>query len=410
MPFYNCHIHVFSAQSAPERFLQVGLPGWVDPFAGGIKNLLETRAGRWASYKLAKINWAPFKVASRYASFASVGTMSSQQMIFENVMKFYPAGSRFVVLTLNMDFMGAGKSALTFQGQVDQVVQLRRLYPDACLPFLSIDPRMGSAYDIMEFVEKYVGPGLPFIGIKLYPALGYFPFDARLEKVYAYCEENELPLMTHCTPSGAFFLGRLDISMGWPETIVYAESDGSVRKPFIPLPHNFSLKGNDIDTDVFLRPDNWDIVLAKYPKLKVCFAHLGGVGEIWGSRKPHTWYEDVKALMAAYENVYTDISYTLFDEAGNKRTWKEIKNLLSGAATNSYQWPNPPGNTKAYESTIKNRVMFGTDYFMTEQEDKESNLATKFPNWLLKQNEFELHKNISERNTERYLRSLFFTP
>jgi len=406
MPFYNCHIHVFSAQCAPKRFLQVGLPAALDPIAGGVKDVLETRVGRWISFKLAKIKWAPFKVAARYASFASVGTMSSQQMVFENILKFYPTGSRFIVLSLNMDHMGAGPSELTYLGQIDQIVQLRRLYPDACLPFLSIDPRMGTDKEILSFTQHYVGPGLPFIGIKLYPALGYFPFDKRLDPLFQFCEENEVPIMTHCTPSGAFFLGKLNATLGLPETIDYTDANGTLHKPPLPLPHSFPLKSNDENCDVFLKPENWSTVLAKYPKLKICFAHMGGVGEIKKSLngKPN-WFDDVKSIMAQYENIYTDVSYTVSVPG----MWPVIKSFLDGSIT-SKPWKYSYGKTPNYGNTLANRILFGTDYFMTEQEDSEKNLAVKLSRWLLEQGLLPLHKQLTERNVEGYLQSLFFTP
>lgn len=409
MSFYNCHIHVFSAQCIPKRFLQVGLPAIAHPVAGGIKDLLETRIGRWISFQLAKIKWAPFKVGARYASFASVGTMSSQQMVFENILQYYPEGSRFVVLSLNMDYMGAGPSELTYQGQIDQIIQIRRFYPDRCLPFLSIDPRMGTGSDILSFIEKYVGQGLPFIGIKIYPALGFFPFDNRLKKMYAFCEELEVPIITHCTPTGAFFLGKLNAAMGMPEPITYTDEKGESHKPMLLLPHHFRTNNNDKECDVFLQPENWSTVLAKYPKLKVCFAHMGGVGEIFKKSKPNmpsSWYEDLKSLMATYENVYTDVSYTLY----NKKAWQEIKNFLEGTIISTVvPWRNNYGREMNFLETMKDRIVFGTDYFMTEQEDTEANLSINLPHWLIKQNN-SLYEQITMKNPERFLKSQVYIP
>src|SRR5687767_10631365 len=206
MPFYNCHIHIFSAQCAPKRFLEVGL-GKMSFLAAPLKASLETLAGKAITGLLSKMggkkssqisNWA------RYASFASIGTMSTQEMVFNNILQFYPAESRFIVLSLNMDYMGAGESDLTFQGQIDQIIDLRRRNPDRILPFLSVDPRMGSEVEILSFVKKYVGEidlpnnkkaHRPFIGIKLYPALGFFPFDGRLAGVFQYCEDHGVPIM-----------------------------------------------------------------------------------------------------------------------------------------------------------------------------------------------------------------------
>lgn len=88
MPFYNCHIHIFSTQCAPEQFLEVGLPSRFDFAAGAIRGFLETRLGLWITHKLKKLKSSGriTKVMARYASFVSVGTMSTQQMVFENIL------------------------------------------------------------------------------------------------------------------------------------------------------------------------------------------------------------------------------------------------------------------------------------------------------------------------------------
>lgn len=246
--------------------------------------------------------------------------------------------------------------------------------------------------------------------------------------------------MTHCTPSGAFFLGKLIPAMGVPDTIGNPDF----------IPHVFPGKANDADSDIFLKPNNWKPVLEKYPKLKVCFAHMGGVGEIWKKRTtqcPYSWYDNVKALMATYENLYTDISYTLFDKEKDFRTWREIRKILRGEAW-VFQPHLPvhaplapvkpilknvrvPPQKVSFSHTLKNRIMFGTDYFMTEQEDKEGDLGSDLPNWLLKVDEqgkqkikehknnknqskkesgLELLQRLSEKNPERYLKSKFFVP
>ena len=406
MPFYNCHIHIFSAQCAPQKFLEVGL-GNFSFLAAPLKSALETRVGRSVTGLLSKIgkkkssqvsNWA------RYASFASIGTMSTQEMVFDNILQFYPADARFVVLSLNMDYMGAGKSDLTFLGQIDQIIDLRRRNPNRLLPFLSVDPRMGTAREILAFVKKYVGSiplpdgrqaHRPFIGIKLYPALGFFPFDARLEGVFEYCEQNQVPIMTHCTPSGAFYVGKLSADMGSPP-VIYQPTN-------IKLPVKFRNKGNNTETDVFLYPKNWECVLQHHPKLKVCFAHMGGSSQILQKKHngQNSWYEDVKELMAFYENVYTDVSYTLADN----KTWKEIVALCQSQV--SIRRNGQPVENAPFKSSMGNRVLFGTDYFMTEQEDSERNLAQKFPNWLITQGHTTILTQLSETNPVNYLSSNF---
>ncbi len=394
MPFYNCHIHIFSASCSPKRFLKVGLPSWLDWAAGGLKSIVETRFGRATTRLLARTPLPISRTLTRYASFSSIGTKSSQKDVFENILQFYPPGTRFVVLTLNMDEMGAGPSELKYRGQIEKVIELRRLYPDTLLPFLSIDPRMGSKEEVTRFVHDYIGTvstadgtvGFkPFIGVKLYPSMGFFPYDARLEGLYQFCEANNVPIMTHCTPSGAYFLGKLSLDMVAPLPIA---CEG---EPAPPVPR-FSGKDNDKDSDMFLLPSNWNIVLKKYPRLKICFAHMGGVSEMWPKnpdRPIASWYNEVKRLMDEYPNIYTDISYTLSDEGTDYRTWKEIESLLE-------------------HPRFKSRILFGTDYFMTEQQDSEKNLAQKFINWLLNRNKAGHVKLLTDQNPISYLTSSFY--
>jgi len=417
VPFYNCHIHIFSAQCAPKRFLEVGLPRVLDPVSGVLKSFLETRVGRGIMGTFSRAKSPALKVLARYGSFASIGTKATQQMVFENILPHYPPATRFVVLTLNMDYMGAGDSELKFQGQIDEVVTLRRKYPDAVLPFLSVDPRAGSAAEVEAFVRRYVGVDgegtKPFVGIKLYPALGYFPYDARLRGMYRFCEEAGIPIMTHCTPSGSFFLGKLTAGMGTPETIGGAPS------------HSFGKNDNTAECDAFLQPGHWAYVLKEFPKLKVCFAHMGGWSEMWpdAARTKELgdapgWYGQVLHLMAAYPNIYTDVSYTLAETKAERkadhRTWREIMRLLDGGTTpvTAPAWPSVRGAPlpQTHAGTIHQRVLFGTDYFMTEQEESEAQLATKLPEWLLAQGRRDLYTALTESNPEWFLHSAVYTP
>jgi predicted TIM-barrel fold metal-dependent hydrolase len=42
-------------------------------------------------------------------------------------------------------------------------------------------------------------------GVKTYPNLGYFPYDKRLYPVYEYCQANNVPILTHCSPSNPVY-------------------------------------------------------------------------------------------------------------------------------------------------------------------------------------------------------------
>ncbi|MBL0071711.1 MAG: amidohydrolase family protein [Bacteroidetes bacterium] len=92
-------------------------------------------------------------------------------------------------------------------------------------------------------------------------------------------------------------------------------------------------------------PDNYEDILVKFPKLKICFAHMG----FDSAKKLNnlTWFTRILALMKMYPNVYMDVSYTASYE-------------------NFCPWFIAQYN--AWSPDIQDRVIFGTDFYMTVQE------------------------------------------
>ncbi|MEJ1929438.1 amidohydrolase family protein [Nostoc sp. NIES-2111] len=433
MPIYNCHIHIFSKNCVPERFLDVALPEWMDFAASPIKGFLETRFGRWITGGLAR-NRAKggfLKTAARYSSFVSIGTMSDQRDVFRLVLEKngYPSDTRFVVLTLNMDEMGAGTSELVYKGQLQKVAELRKQYPNQCLPFLSVDPRSGTE-TLHELLDLYIGTGVDaqgpyfkaFVGLKLYPALGYFPFDKRLEECYQTAQALGLPLMTHCTRSGSYYVGKRTVTITQPTPITY-QNNGVENRPDYNSEFFVPIQGDDLAAScVFGKPSAWRFVLENYPELKLCFAHMGGGSEVFHVNardfsKDPGWFGQVLYMMGRYQNVYTDISYTLSykKDRDPDAFFRLVASLLEGDFDSTY--PNElltqdpftgapvDVSTLPYWNTVPKRVLFGTDFFMTEQEARESSLSHEFSDWLRNQNKTDLWDQLSETNPVTYLTS-----
>jgi len=79
------------------------------------------------------------------------------------------------------------------------------------LPFLFLDPRRIAAtrnntskHKNYENYAKHLLRSQQFDGIKLYPALGYYPFDKNLIEMYLFAQENEIPIITHCIEGTVF--------------------------------------------------------------------------------------------------------------------------------------------------------------------------------------------------------------
>ena len=408
-PFTNIHTHVFNSACAPDRFLRVIPSSFVRKHSEKIKNSLDSKI----SYKLlngfgkilSKKNSVKRGMFEKMISFLDIGTEREQGDILEIAMqslnqhhsKTDNCPPRLVALSLDMDYMDSVPSThmKSFQTQLEELRNLKRYYPDQLFLFLGIDPRNKKGNQLLQWARKYFETGIEkdgivypyFCGIKLYPALGFFPFDPALDELYAYCEKNRIPVMTHCTRVGSLYIGD-SIEEYIPDEPEMISNENSIpteiaKKEIIERIKRYKNAGwiknntkgeNDLACDLFCHPQNYIPLLEKYPRLKICLAHLGGSNEILNAEIEKTagtdlsqirktdgynWFESIKTYMINYPQLYSDISYTLssFDE---KKVLQKVVELLETNDKN--------GNS------LGNRILFGTDFFMTEQEKKESEL------------------------------------
>ncbi len=327
----NCHTHIFTRNCVPDNFV----PFWVR----SLGTLLESRKTSGGLSKL--VSFFGKKdlalIIKKYHYFLTIGDLKSQLEIFKLLQGFYPEGTKLCVLSMDMEYMMAGAVKQPFKAQLDELAVIKRdpAYKEIILPFIFAHPERP---DIFSLIQKYIEEE-NFAGIKLYPPLGYYPFDERLNQVYAYAQSNNIPITTHCSRGGIFYKGKITDEM---------------RKHPITGKINKARK-NKYFTDIFTDPDNYEYVLQKYPNLKINLAHFGGADE-WDKYLQNTidedgelsWFVKVRELVRKYPNVYADISYT-----GYKT---DLSPLLKITLQNE---------------AIKNKILFGSDYYMVEQEVSE---------------------------------------
>ena len=272
----------------------------------------------------------------KYYHFLTIGDFKSQLEIFKLLQGFYPVGTKFCVLTMDMEYMAAGKVPKHFIEQLEELAAIKRdpAYADLIYPFIFVHPERPM---IFSLVKKYIGE-MGFTGLKIYPPLGYYPFDQRLDLVFDYAQRNSIPVTSHCARGGVFYKGTIT-DRKHPIT-------GKVIKE----------NKNKFFTDIYTNPDNYKYLLQKFPKLKINLAHFGGFDE-WKKYLQNTiidedgetnWFVMIKDLIKRYPNVFTDVSYTLYD--------KELIPLLK---------------VVLQEPQFKNKVLFGSDFYMVEQEESE---------------------------------------
>ncbi|MBS1746386.1 MAG: amidohydrolase family protein [Bacteroidetes bacterium] len=422
--FTNAHAHIFTVNHAPDYFLKTGignatLAEWVDRF-------LQKDGTRWAMKGILKFyllfaSKDKRSVIQRYIEFVEIGTSANQTDIYKILAKNYTKFGDFkiIVLTQVLDYLDYERPSnhIHIQTQVEEVCDIKRnaLFQKNIYPFLGVDARQ-TGFDLLEdWAKKYINIDKGFYGIKIYPAAGYFPFDKRLDLLWAWAEANQIPIMTHCTRGGSFYLGRFESLLNIGALQVQslnenAQSMPSIRSRISNVINDPSIhKKNKVWCNIFGHPENYKPVLDKYPKLKICLAHLGGSNEVLrgaanatkddlklGDEYPvylkDNWCEQVIELMKKYENVYSDISYTLSD----KRALALIVDMFrQGNMVDDFGKP------------LINKLMYGTDFYLTQQEPKgdEPTLENIF---LTSFNQDEIQK-IAFDNTTAYLSSSIFT-
>lgn len=372
MRIYNCHTHIFTLSDTPENFFKYGLSFLPNKLLELLKRWsLNRRVARLALILLKR----PYQV--RGIAFHLVGLLSSSAEVFRNLKSFYPTDTRFVALPLNFAHTGLGEMKIPYEQQLETLMKVKREYLNECLLFVHIDPREDTAAQNKAFVKKYINKG--FLGIKMYPPLGHFPFHPNMEEVYQYAEEQELPIISHCSQGGIYYTGKNIDDLLLRKSF----SNGGKSKYGIDTQR----KKNKYLCDNFLHPKHYEEVLEQFPKLKLCFAHFG-----WDSFKKKTerlfykkdLYNGIKKLIKDYPNVYADVSYSLFDKKFNAMLLNDLK---------KNEW-------------LQEKVIFGTDYFMTLQENKtEDQLYSAFR----KQIGESLFEKLAYENPKRFLSSKNYT-
>jgi uncharacterized protein len=408
LPFTNTHMHVFNSPCAPDRFLMIIPNNFLRSKPALVKKMIDSGLGRWVITKWFGLtknkNGAEQKKLDKYLAFLDVGTDSTQQEVFETALHIGQQADpsvRIVGLTMNMDFMDSepSQNMISYETQLEQVKSIKRYYPLNFFPFLGVDPRHKSGQSLVDWAKTYFESGVVtdatvfpyFCGIKFYPALGFFPFDPRLAPLFEYAQANDLPVMTHCTRSGSQYIGDFIEALIplQPQMILPELPDNEVMavrnsiwnriSRYYDLPtgkdtwiQNNNRGNNDLACDLFGHPENYIPLLKAYPNLKICLAHLGGSSEIYCSdpkelaslrsiwkRDGYNWFDKIRDMMIEFPNLYTDISYTVSDFSV-KEVWDKVYDFLICKDKNG--------------DTLSCRVLFGTDFFMTEQEKPESEL------------------------------------
>ena len=204
-------------------------------------------------------------------------------------------------------------------------------------PFIGIDPRLHTMEFLEELLDKYVNtsgkmhqrnevPEKPCYGIKIYPPLGFRPWPDDSEtlekhrKLYSFCQEKGVPIITHCDDQG--FRGI-----------------------------------NAADAWAYTDPASWRTVLENYPGLRLDFAHFGkqyaiaskGNLQSLSAKLRHLpdspWFYTIIELMEEFDGVYSDLSFS----GCTNEFYSELLSFLSEQKDEKRE-------------KILSRILFGSDF------------------------------------------------
>ncbi len=408
----------------------------------------------------------------RYLTIAEFAKYKSQKGIYDRLIKMYDPGSKVVVLPMDMTYMKAGSPTQSYIAQLDEISQIKakkQTNHEYLLPFVFVDPRRieterkkGPKKGTKPFfkwdtVEKTLN-GKPqqwmvlkdcvlkdclegdseagqlngyFKGIKIYPALGYYPFNEDLLPLWMYCKQRGVPITTHCIEGTIFYRGHM--KKKWMHHPIFKDANGEKLKTRVKS--NYGLQLN------FTHPLNYLVLLEEYylleqlgqcggrvqslfgytegatalrqnlEGLKINLAHYGGTKEWvrylsadrkdisaeltenpdWGIELFHKqnplpgspatlyskpawiwdnnfeWFSIISSMMLQYSGIYADISYVLHSD--------EMKPLLFEILETNQK--------------LAAKILFGTDFFVVRNHKSEKELYA------------ELLTVIGQRNMDR---------
>lgn len=299
-----------------------------------------------------------------------------------------------VNLCLDMERGITGKPVSDYNQQIQQVLQFRKQsspvfgsglqydYKTTVLPFLSIDANnpMAFEYFLSAFIKNYNTTGIseldneaPFIGVKLYPSMGYVPENPVILDILEICEQKAIPVTTHCGGIRTRTNSR-NIELSYRDTQNGISTD-KIRNVSVHSKQNFK--------NIFLDPLHWKRVMERYPKLKLNLAHFGDNKEWDNFQKNKNDFSNfifkTLEMMQHYNNVYADISYSYYSPINRQL----IKEMMSSPI-------------------YKHKIMNGSDFFLNELEQgKTSDFISALKNDF--RNQDEGWNGLTNHNPYRFL-------
>ncbi len=101
-----------------------------------------------------------------------------------------------IILVNDMALAVGTGEAMNIEEQHKTFSKAAKKYPDRLIPFAGVDPRRLGAVDLFERAIKEWN----MKGLKLQPAVGFYPNDQKCYLLYQKCVEFDIPVLIHTGP------------------------------------------------------------------------------------------------------------------------------------------------------------------------------------------------------------------
>lgn len=322
---FDIHCHIFDKYCVTKNYFLLRLLGKLDPDKK-LDDLLD--------------HIINLKKDNEFDELFEIMQLENMEQVLDHYLQNFACQQNIVPVPLMMD-LDEGWYFKAEKSQKDQIKELKDLMQNkAIMPFLSVDPRKAQKRGNNNLYKLFLDAFTPdannnqFFGIKVYPALGYLPSDPWLWHIYEVCEEKQIPVVTHC--GGTIIKSYQNNYFAEGHQIHDNGEIVTLNQP-INIP-------NGKDRAIFFNdPKHWEVVLKKFPKLKLNLGHFGGADH-WKNLDKTDRDETIETInhLMAYDNVYADFSYCVTDKDTFKVFFKNYDNNY----------------------TIRNKAMYGTDCWM----------------------------------------------
>lgn len=348
---YDIHCHIFNHECVPNGFLKVRLP-FTDRFLTFLENVTGIFGKLFDNDDISNTSY-----------FLN---MFKQDMpyIYRKLLSYFPDNAVFCPLTMDMHGI-RGKQTFSFQQQIKFTLELQNEYPSKLIPFLCLNPRNPRMDEYFHRYINFYSLNNGFWGVKIYPAMGYLPSDPRLMSIFSICDTFGIPITTHCSKA---IVKTTDHRL---KNIKGMKLDAGGNVDEFCIKSKWFWREKDY-SKFFNHPKNWEVVLNKFPTLKLNFAHFGGF-----EQGDNTWYVRILDMMKRYPNVYADVSYILGD-------YDKLESLRSLITSCDVAWT---------------RTLYGTDYYMIVLKDHFRMIKNMFETQM---GDLIMHQ-ISQQNPRRFL-------